>query len=283
MFASINKEMFIDIGVHIGIILIILIVTFILAKLIKKTMGKKEHFLKMDKTQYKFLSHFISGVIYFLGILLVLYSVPALRGLGTSLLAGSGILAIVIGFASQQAFSNIVSGIFIALFKPFRIGDRIRLEGKNFFGIVEDITLRHTVIRTFENKRIIIPNSIISSEILENENIIEKKVVKYFDMGISYDSDVNKAIKIIKEEALKHPRFLDNRTEAEIADNEEPVNVRVIGYGESSVNLRAYIWTNSPPDAFILGCDLNKSLKERFDKEGIEIPFPYRTIVFKNE
>jgi small-conductance mechanosensitive channel len=156
------------------------------------------------------------------------------------------------------------------------------LEGKGFYGIVEDITLRHTVIRTFENKRIIIPNSIISSEIVENENIIESKVVKYFDMGISYDSDVNKAIQIMKEEVVKHPEFLDNRTQEEMGNNEEPVKVRVIGFGESSVNLRAYIWAETPKKAFVMGCDLNKSVKERFDKEGIEIPFPYRTLVFKN-
>ena len=93
---------------------------------------------------------------------------------------------------------------------------------------------------------------------------------------------MDKAIQIIKEEALKHPRFLDNRTEEEIADNEEPVKVRVLEFGDSSVNLRAYVWTNSPKDAFILGCDLNKSVKARFDNEGIEIPFPYRTIVFKD-
>jgi small-conductance mechanosensitive channel len=283
MFANINKKVLIEIGIHIGIVLAIIILTFILAKLVKKVMSRKERFVLLDKTQYKFMSHFVSGIIYFLGLLLALYSVPALRGLGTSLLASSGVLAIVIGFASQQAFSNIISGIFIAIFKPFRIGDRLRLEGKIFFGMVEDITLRHTVIRTFENKRIIIPNSVISSEILENENIVEKKVAKFFDMGISYDSDVNKAIQIIKEEALKHPLRLDNRTKEEIANNEEPVKVRVIGYGESSVNLRAYVWVNSPPDAFILGCDLNQSVKERFDKEGIEIPFPYRTLVFKDE
>ena len=282
MFEKINKELLIEIGIRAGVVLVILILTIVFAKLIKKAMSKKDHFIKMDPTQYKFLSHFLSGIVYFIGILLALYSVPALRGLGTSILAGSGVLAVVIGFASQQALSNIISGIFIALFKPFRIGDRLRLEGKGFFGIVEDITLRHTVIRTFENKRIIIPNSVISAEIVENENIIESKVVKYFDMGISYDSDVNQAIQIIKEEVVKHPEFLDNRTQEEMANNEEPVKVRVIGFGDSSVNLRAYIWTENPKKAFVMGCDLNKSVKERFDKEGIEIPFPYRTLVFKN-
>ena len=130
--------------------------------------------------------------------------------------------------------------------------------------------------------RIIVPNSVISSEVLENAHIVDQRTQKFFEIGISYDSDIDKAMQIIKEEALKHPRFLDNRTEEEIAENEEPVKVRVLGFGESSVNLRAYIWANSPTDAFVLGCDLNKSVKERFDNEGIEIPFPYRTLVFKN-
>lgn len=283
MFVNINKETFIEIGIRIGIVLVILIVTLIVAKLIKKALNKKEHFLKMDATQYKFLSHFISGLVYFFGILLALYSIPALRGLATSIFAGSGVLAIIIGFASQQAFANIVGGIFIAVFKPFRLGDRVKFVDKDVIGIVEDITLRHTVIRTFDYKRIIVPNSVINSEVLENANIIDQKTQEFFEIGISYDSDVNKAMQIIKEEALKHPLFINNRTEEEIDNNKESVKVRVIGFGESSVNLRAYVWTNSPTDAFIVGCDLNKSVKERFDKEGIEIPFPYRTIVFKNE
>jgi len=283
MLANINKETLIEIGIRLGIVLVILIVTFILAKLIRKAMGKKERLLKMDATQYKFLAHFLSGLVYFFGILLALYSIPALRGLATSIFAGSGVLAIIIGFASQQAFANIVGGIFIAVFKPFRLGDRVKFVDKDVLGIVEDITLRHTVIRTLDYKRIIVPNSVIGSEILENANIVDQKTQKFFEIGISYDSDVDKAIQIIKEEALKHPRFLDNRTEEEIADNEEPVKVRVLEFGDSSVNLRAYVWTNSPKDAFILGCDLNKSVKARFDNEGIEIPFPYRTIVFKDE
>jgi small-conductance mechanosensitive channel len=90
-------------------------------------------------------------------------------------------------------------------------------------------------------------------------------------------------MQIIKEEAMKHPLFIDNRTQEEIDNNQEPVNVRLIGFGDSSVNLRANVWAMSPADAYILGCDLNKKVKERFDKEGIEIPFPYRTIVFKNK
>lgn len=274
--------MLIEIGIRTGIVLLILIFTVILAKLVKRAMTRKEHFIRIDSTQYKFLSHFISGFIYFFGILLAIYSIPALRGLATTIFASSGVLALIIGFASQQAFANIVSGIFIAIYKPFRIGDRLKFVDKDFIGKVEDITLRHTVIRTFDNKRIVVPNAVINSEVLENADIVDQKTVNYFEIGISYDSDIDKAMQIIKEEALKHPMFLDNRSEEEIADGVEPVKVRVLGFGESSVNLRAYVWAKDYGDAFVMGCDLNKSVKERFDKEGIEIPFPYRTIVYKS-
>ncbi|MBU0765081.1 MAG: mechanosensitive ion channel, partial [Bacteroidetes bacterium] len=85
------------------------------------------------------------------------------------------------------------------------------------------------------------------------------------------------------EEAQKHPGFLDHRTEEDKASGEPPVAVRLISFGDSSVNLRGYVWAANPMAAFIMKCDLHKSIKERFDNEGIEIPFPYRTVVFKNK
>lgn len=277
-----DTDTLIETGIRVGVVLLILIVTIITAKLIRRVLSKKDQMIGVDKTRYKFMSHFFTGFVYFLGLLLALYSIPTMRGLSTTIFAGSGVLAVIIGFAAQQAFSNIVGGIFIAVFKPFRLGDRIKFVGKDFSGVVEDINLRHTVIRTFEQKRIVVPNSVISSEILENSNIVDQKILKFFEIGISYDSDIDKAMAIIKEEALKHPLYLDNRTEEEIADNVEPVRVRVIGFGDSSVNLRGHIWVKDPVDAYNLGCDLNKSIKERFDGEGIEIPFPYRTLVYKH-
>lgn len=278
-----TNEKIVNLLTQIGVILFILLITVLLAKIIRRLMNRKATFERVDKTIYKFMSHFISGFIYFIGLVGIIYSIPSFRSLAAPLFAGSGVLALVAGFASQHAFSNIVSGIFIAIFKPFRIGDRIKFLEKDFIGVVEDITLRHTVIKTFENKRIIVPNSVISKEIVINENIIENKTARFFDIGISYDSNVDRAMRIIKEEALNHPKMLDNRTDQEKENKDEIVKVRLVGFGESSVNLRAVIWTSSPADAYTLGCDLNKSIKERFDREGIEIPFPYRTIVFKDK
>jgi small conductance mechanosensitive channel len=283
MLDKINQQLLIGYGVRITVILLIILATFMIAKVVKKVLKKNERKIKIDKTQLKFMTHFLTGIIYFVGTTLAIYSVPSLRTLATSLFAGSGVIALIIGFASQQAFSNIVSGIFIAIYKPFRIGDRLQVIGKGVSGIVEDINLRHTIIRTFENKRIILPNATINSDILENANIVEEKTCRFIDMGISYESDTDKAMAIIKEEAQKHPAYFDARTKEEKEKGVEEVTVKIISFGDSSVNLRAWVWTKDPGSAFQLGCDLNKNIKTRFDREGIEIPYPYRTVILKNK
>jgi small-conductance mechanosensitive channel len=203
-----------------------------------------------------------------------------LRVLASSLLAGAGILAVSVGFASQHDLSNIISGVFVIIFKPFRVNDRVNL--RELRGIVEDITLRHTVIRDFENKRIIIPNSLISDEILINSNYGDERICKWVEIGISYDSNVEKAKTIIKEEILKHPLHIDPRTPEQLEEGEELAPVRIVGFGDSSVNLRGWAWANSPLDAFKMECELFELIKQRFDNEGIEIPFPHRTLVYKN-
>lgn len=265
---------------------IIVILTIILRLLFVKTFNrfiiKRSDELSNDPTNYKFLKHSISAIIYIVGFSFAIYTIPSLRTIASSLLAGAGILAVAIGFASQQAFSNIISGIFIILFKPFRVNDRIQVQN-TITGIVEDITLRHTIIRNYENRRVVIPNSVISQESLINSDIIEDKICKIMDLGISYDSDIKVARRIIQEEATKHPSFMDNRTEEQKLNNEHAVTVRVTAWGDSSIMLRVWVWALDAPSAFVMGCELLESIKEKFEKENIEIPFPHRTIVYKEK
>ena len=89
--------------------------------------------------------------------------------------------------------------------------------------------------------------------------------------------------KIIAEEIIKHPLFLDERTEEEKKKSKPEIAQKVIALSDFSVNIRSYVWANSNDDAFVLQCDVFESVKKRFDKEGVEIPFPYRTLVFKNK
>ncbi|MBU0661753.1 mechanosensitive ion channel family protein [Patescibacteria group bacterium] len=263
-------------------VFIILLCTVLVIRILKKFIYRNEHIGNGNWTPLKFYSHLLFGIVYFFGALLCIYAIPPLRNLSISMVASSGVLAIVIGFAAQNALANIVSGCFIAIFKPFRIGDKVKFIGKDVVGTVEDITLRHTVIRTFENKRVIIPNSVVSVDVIENAHIVEEKVCKFFEIGISYDSDHEKAMSIIREEVKNHPDFFDNRTEEEKAQEIDSVKIKILGFGDFSVNLRAWVWAKDNATGFDMVCDLNKSIKERFDKEGIEIPFPYRTIVYKN-
>ena len=266
----------------VGAFLAAFILSRILRTLLSKFLKLSSSTLKVDPTRYSFLINGISFVLYTAALIFIFYSIPGLRALGVTLFAGAGIATAIILFASQQAFSNIINGIFIIIFKPFRVDDIIKV-GDLRIGKIEDITLRHTIIRDFENRRIVIPNTVIGSETLINSSIRDEHICNWVEFGISYDSDINKAIDIIREEAVKHPNFIDNRTREEKKNNIHPVLVRVIGFGDSSVNLRAFVWSKDHISGFVLKCDLFKSVKERFDSEGVEIPFPYRTIVYKKD
>tara|TARA_B100001109_G_C18846607_1_gene467159 strand:+ start:893 stop:1795 length:903 start_codon:yes stop_codon:yes gene_type:complete len=264
------------------IIVVMVIAARITREAIKRQFEKSDHLGTSNQTNYQFLRNGISFVFFILGVLLIFYTIPGLKQLGLTLFAGAGIFAAIIGFASQAAFANIVGGIFIVIFKPFRVGDVLKVGSTNW-GTVEDITLRHTVIRSFQNERYIIPNSSINSDTILNASIGEQKTCIFLEMGISYDSDIDLAMKIMVEEAEKHPKLIDNRSPEDIEAGTPKVVTRVIGFGDSSVNLRAYTWASDPIAGFVMKTDLYKSIKMRFDEEGIEIPFPYRTIVYKNE
>lgn len=264
-----------------------IIVTIIFAqfarKMFAKFLEKIDDNNNLDKTNYYFIRYVIIALIYGIGFTLAIYSVPALKSIGTTLLAGAGVIALAISFASQQALSNIVSGLFIVIFKPFRIKDRVSIKASDLHGVIEDITLRHTVIRDYENRRIIVPNSVISNEIIINSDYSDGKICKQIILGISYDSSIKKARNIIQEEAINHPLTIDNRTNQAKNEEEPIVVVRVISLGDSSINLKAFIWVNNQKDSVVLSSDLLESIKNRFDKEGISIPYPHRSIIVENK
>ncbi len=225
----------------------------------------------IDRTNYHFFRSIIVALIYGLGFAWAIYSVPAFRTIGTTMLAGAGVLALAVSFASQQALSNIVSGLFVVIFKPFKINDRVILKAKGLEGVIEDITLRHTVIRDYENRRIIVPNSVISNEIIVNSDYTDDEIRKHLIFSVSYSSDLDKAIEIIREEAEKHPHAFDHRTEQEMEEDREMVPVRVTNLGNKSVDLKAFIWVKNQQCATEMASDLRRSVKLRFEKEGIQM------------
>ncbi len=265
---------------------VILLLTIIFAIMVR-TVG--DRFLKrlarradFDITTFRFVQHVLTALIIIIGFSLIIFMIPGLRHVAKTLITGAGIIAVIVGFASQAALSNIVSGIFIVIFKPYRINDIINIKD-TLTGTVEDISLRHTVIRNWENRRIVIPNSVISNEVVINANLVEDKICKWVDFGISYTSDIDLARKIVQEECLNHPNFVDNRTEEDKEQGLPAVRVRVVRLGEYSIDMRAWVWASDSASAFELGCDVLESLKKRFDREGVEIPYPYRNLIIKEQ
>lgn len=268
------------------VILIIMVAAVLLSKFARWSIDKffisTMERMDIDPTRFKYFKNSVSFIIWLFAIATIVLQIPTLKTLAITLFAGAGIIVASLGFAAQKAFSNIISGIVMIIFEPFKVGDTIQV-GEKEYGIVEDITLRHTVLNNLQNKRIIIPNSVISSENIVNETHENSNVCKWIDFGISYDSDVKLAIRIIQEVAMQHPNCVYHEHESLEKLNEPKVVVRVMSYGDFSVNLRAYVWTDDPLYLVQMQSDINKAVKKRFDKEGVEIPFPYRTLVFKED
>ncbi len=236
--------------------------------------------LHEDTTRYRFLKNALRSLVVLIALGWVIYVIPSLKHFAVTLLAGAGILVAILGLATQRAFSNIISGIFIVSSKPFRVGDMVEISAEHK-GVVEDITLRHTVIRNWENRRVIIPNAVIGDATIINSTIEDPATCQWVEFGISYESDLDKAMAIMQEEAENHPQCLDRRTAVELEEGIPKVSVRLVQVADSSLILRAYAWAAEPLLARVMNFELNRSIKLRFDREGIDIPYPQRTITFK--
>lgn len=234
-----------------------------------------------DITLYKYINYLVTAIIYLSGIILIALAVPALKNLATAAGASAGALALIAGVASQEGISNIVGGLFIAFFKPFRIGDIVKI-GQSTMGRVEDINLRHTVIKDFQNIRIVIPNAVVNKENISNYYMIESKNCEWIEVGISYTSDIDKAMDILREVCESHPLCLDMRSDKDKEKNVPKVDVQLVCLGDSSVKLKAWAWSASYMTGFKMRNQIYKSVKEAFDKAMIEIPFPHTTVVHKN-
>jgi len=265
----------------------LLIATVIFAKvisvLLKRAFKDISRSARINPTQFIVLQRLIVLGIYILGFSLAASMIPGMSGIWVSLFASAGVLAIVVGFAAQQVFSNVISGIFIAVFKPFRVGDRISVKGEN--GTVDDITLRHTVIRTWKNEFVVIPNAKIGEENITNYSMKDPTIVGTLEIGIGYGSDIDKARKIMIEEATKHEDTLKKSkgADTDFLKRDEKAMVRLTELTDFAQKMTLYFWAEDKLAEMKIRYALTEAIKKRFDKEGIEVPFPYRTIVYKSD
>jgi small-conductance mechanosensitive channel len=185
----------------------------------------------------------------------------------TALATVAAAATLAIGFATQDVIKNFVSGVFIYTDKPFKIGDWIEWNGNS--GIVEDISLRVSRVRTFDNELLTVPNSDLTTNVVKNPVAKEQLRLKFL-FGIGYDDDIERATDIIIEEAEAHPDIL-----------EDPgPSVRLTELGDSAVGLQSRIWIENPSRSDFVKTrgEYVTAVKRRFDEEDINIPYPNRTI-----
>jgi small-conductance mechanosensitive channel len=185
----------------------------------------------------------------------------------TSLATIAAAATLAVGFAMQDVLKNFVAGVFIFTEKPFRIGDWIEFDDQS--GVVEDISLRVTRLRTFDNELLTVPNSQLTDNVVKNPVDADKLRLKFL-FGIGYGDDIEKATDIIIEEAEKHDGIMDD----------PGPSVRLTELGDSSVGLQSRIWIADPSRADFVKTrgEYVTNVKERFDEEGIDIPYPTRTL-----
>ncbi len=247
----------------------VMIIFYLIAKLVKKLLHKVSIKITTSNQVAKLVSTAAYLVVLTAGLIISL-GVLQLEKTVTSLLAGAGILGLALSFAFQDIVTNFVSGVLISIRKPYSEGDIIESQGLT--GNVLKISFRNTEIKTFQGQKIFIPNKIIYQNPLTNFSAHESRRID-LSVGVSYGDDLQK-VKEVTLKAVSVIASFDNSKEVKLFYNE---------FGDSSINFTVNFWVRYIADnsAYMQArSDAIISIKKAFDKNGVTIPFPIRTLDF---
>ncbi|TYK67117.1 mechanosensitive ion channel family protein [Colwellia echini] len=254
-------EMAVQYGVQILLAIIAYVVgSFIIKKVLNLVaMGLEKK--KVEITLHGFLLSILSAL---LKVILVIV-VASMIGIQTaSFIAILGAAGLAIGLALQGSLANFAGGVLILLFRPFKAGDAIKAQG--FAGSVEEIQIFNTILKTFDNQRIVIPNALLSNGCVTNINVNGTRRVDMV-FGIGYDDDISKAKAVIRSLLEADERVL----------KDQPIDIWVGEHGDSSINLFVRPWSKSA-DYWGIYFDMMEKVKLEFDKADISIPYPQRDV-----
>ncbi len=248
-------------------------INLILDILIDKTIKIRNK--KKVRTFLIFVKKIKKFTIYALAFFTSLSLFDLFNSFSLTVLSGLGIGSVVLGLAAQESLKNFFGSITIVFGNPFEVGDFIECPSEGISGTVEDITMRHTVIRTIYNRSVIIPNSLMNSLVVENYSYNNQELVKAVDYLISYETDMDKAIEIIKDE-LKKVYTINPKGSNKFV---EYPYVRVSSWEDAGINIRAWVWGKDNDNVFENIYTLNYNIKKRFQENNIEIPYPRIKVV----
>ncbi|MDJ0904495.1 MAG: mechanosensitive ion channel [Woeseiaceae bacterium] len=216
---------------------------------------------EVDKTLVSFVTNLVSMILL---VIVVIAAVGALGVQTTSFIAILGAAGLAVGLALQGSLSNFASGVLIIVFRPYKVGDFI--EGAGISGGVVDVQILTTVLKTGDNKQIIVPNSQIMGGIITNYSANETRRVDMV-VGVSYEDDLDKVRSTIEELIAADDRILDDPA----------TTIAVSELADSSVNFVVRPWVRTA-DYWGVKFDLTEAIKKRFDQDGISFPFPQRDV-----
>lgn len=247
----------VDLGFKLLGLILILVIGFKVVKIVIKLIKKGRGFNKLEKSVQSF-------IISFIGISLkCLVVITALGYIGipmTSLITLFGTASLAVGLAMQGGLTNMVGGLMILIFKPFKIGDFI--ESNGISGSVEEITIFHTILKTIDCTKIVMPNGELANSNIKNFSFNSKRRL-CIDFTVSYDSDIDKVKKVLNDVINKEDLII----------KDEEVFIRLTEHSESALVFTTRVWVKNE-DFWATKFNLLENVKKAFDKNKIEIPYP---------
>ncbi len=258
---GIDSSTVVSFGKNVIIALLIFYVGRLIISIVVRGLHKVLQRHSVDKTLETFVCNLVRTVLL---IVVIIAAIGALGVQTTSFIAIFGAAGLAVGLALQGSLSNFASGVLIVLFRPYKVGDFI--EGAGISGSVEQVQILTTVLKTGDNKQVIVPNSQIMNSVITNYSANDTRRVDMV-IGVSYSDDLDKVRSTIQELVAADQRILA----------EPACTIAVSALADSSVNFVVRPWVKTP-DYWGVMFDLTEAIKKRFDKEGISFPFPQRDV-----
>ena len=247
--------------------IVILVLGFLLASWLKRRVqGLAERHARLDATLFDFLGNIVRYVVIGFAVLFVLNTFGVQT---TSIVAVIGAAGLAVGLALQGTLSNVAAGVMIVFFRPFKLGDFVDINGK--MGTVKSINLIFTELASIGNTQVIVPNSQVWGNVIENYSFYPLRRAEW-TFGVAYGANLKVAEETIRATIMADPRSLHDP---------EPF-LQVNNLGDSSVDFLVRVWVQSA-DYFQYQADMKRQVKEALDAAGVEIPFPYRTVVVQRD
>ncbi len=243
------------------LLLCALVLNRVLRLAVERALARGSH-IHIDRTRVKFISQLAQIIIYIVAFFIYAHLIPALSNIGNAGLASVGVLSIVAGLAAQNTLGNLISGISLLLYRPFNVGDRLQVTAPTGLetGQIESLSLGYTILKTDDNRRVVLPNSLMASQTTVNMTRDDPRAICSVPVAISLDSDLDQARAILLEIAGSNPK------------TKKIVGCPVTNLDGSGVELTISIWCADSLAAGALRCDLLESVKRRFSSAGIKFP-----------